>query len=183
MSAPIFGFNQVYALAGWAALTFLQLSDKMPSSSKDRKSWYDENKPSWAVPGYMFPFVWTLMYSALTIAMYYFTRNVQPDSWNIITGVTLYIFHILCNKLWSVAFWNMRSPFYAGLILLFPTILSACGLVVAFIVNQSGLFWVPVMCLSIYVAWLFYAAAINIYWINNNLPVTNQREKAEIKSL
>lgn len=177
----IFGFHQVAAVAAWAALTFMQLSQRTSMKNKD---WYDLERPMWALPGYVFPWVWTLMYSALTIAMYYFTRNTKPDSWNIITAVTLYIFHIMCNKLWSVYFWDMNDPETALNILVFPMMLSASGLMCAFIIGQSGLFWIPVMCLGIYALWLFYAAALNIHWVNQNLETMSpdEREASKVKT-
>lgn len=91
MSA-IFGFNEAAAVCAWAVFTFWQVSSY--GSNKSRK-WYDNNKPDWAPPGYVFPIIWFLLYTACTIAIFYFTQNVQPDSWNIILGVIMYIVHML----------------------------------------------------------------------------------------
>ena len=166
MSA-IFGFNEATAAVSWAIFTFWQFSS-YTSSGKSRR-WYDNNKPDWAPPGWVFPGVWFILYAACTTAIFYFTQNVQPDSWNIILGVIMYILHMLANKYWSVLFWDMNDPESAVNVLVFVMLPTGAALMVAFIVNQSGIFWVPVMLLSIYIAWLLYAAALNVHWVNKRL--------------
>lgn len=168
----IFGFNEVAAIAAWSVIVFTQFSKQ--GGRKDKK-WYQDNKPSWSPPASWFPIIWMIMYSALVTAMFYFTKYTQPDSWNLIVGVVLFIFHMYWNKMWSVYFWEMDDPQGALYILMYHMILSAAGLMVTFIVNQTGLYWVPVMLLSIYSAWLLYAAALNIYWVNKQLETRTRQ--------
>ena len=126
--------------------------------------------------------------------MYYFTRNVQADSWNLILGVVMYIVHMLgewnetvswkkltffhkANKYWSVLFWDMNDPESAVNVLVFVMLPTSVALMVAFIINQTGIFWVPVMLLSIYIAWLIYAAALNVHWVNKRLSTTDNGDE------
>jgi len=164
--STIFGFNDAWPIMAWSIFTFWQLSSY--TQTKGRK-WYDDNRPDWALPGYLFPIIWFVLYSACTVAIYYFTKHTQPDSWNIILGVVMYMIHMAANKFWSVLFWDMNDPESAVNILVFVMIPTGIALMVSFIINQTGIFWVPVMLLSIYIAWLVYAAALNVHWVNNRL--------------
>ena len=169
-----FGFNEAWPIAAWGVFTFWQISAY--TQTQGRK-WYDENRPEWGLPGRVFPFIWFLLYSACTIAMYYFTKNVQPDSWNIILGVVMYMVHMAANKFWSVLFWDMDDPEAAVNVLVFVMLPTSVALMVAFIINQTGIFWVPVMLLAIYIAWLVYAAALNVHWVNKRLSTRDQERK------
>lgn len=73
------------------------------------------------------------------------------------------------NKYWSVLFWDMEDPESAVNVLVFVMLPTGVALMVSFIINQTGLYWVPVMLLSIYIAWLLYAAALNVHWVNKRL--------------
>lgn len=163
---PIFGFNEVVAICAWGAFTFYQFSSL---GSWKSRSWYDDNAPAWGPPGYVFGIIWTILYAATTTAMFYFTQNSQADSWQLILGVVMYMVHMYFNKLWSVYFWDYNDPRGALYILIFPILLTGVGLLIAMVVDQSGLFWVPVMLLCIYIAWLLYALALNVYWVNMDL--------------
>lgn len=174
--AAIFGFNEVASIAAWTVIVFTQFSKQGGRKDQD---WYQDNKPSWSPPASWFPVIWMLLYSALVTAMFYFTKNTEPDSWNLIVGVVLFIFHMYWNKMWSVYFWEMNDPQGALYILIYHMLLSAIGLMVVFIVNQTALFWVPVMLLSIYLAWLVYAAALNLYWVNLKLETKSARRCRE----
>lgn len=176
MSA-VFGFNQVASIAAWSVLVFWQFS-KRTGGTKD-KSWYEDNKPWYGPPAAAFPIVWTLLYAALVVAMFYFTQNTPADSWQLITGVVLFIFHIYWNKMWSVYFWDMNDPDTALNVLLFPMLISGIALMIVFIVNQTGLFWVSVMLLGVYLLWLLYATVLNIYWVDKKLETMSPDERDE----
>lgn len=159
-----FGFVECYTIVAWAALIFWQWTSYTSSSSK---KWYTSRKPYWMPPSWVFPLAWTLLYSALTVMMFYFTQDTAADSWQLILGFTLFVFHIACNKEWSVAFWDRKSPRQAFWILVALMLPTSLVLYVPFIVdNQTALYYVPVIMVSLYNAWLLYAAVLNYYWIS-----------------
>lgn len=159
-----FGFIECVAISAWIPLIFMQWSR---FSSMGDQSWYKSKKQRWMPPAWLFPVAWTLLYAALVIMMIFFTKNTLPDSWQLITGMVLFLFHIYWNKEWSVAFWDRNSPkeaFWILVVLMLPTSLV---LYVPFIVeNQDAAFYyVPVIMVTLYNAWLFFASVLNFYWL------------------
>lgn len=71
----------------------------------------------------------------------------------------------------------MNDPESAVNVLVFVMLPTSVALMVAFIINQTGIFWVPVMLLSIYIAWLIYAAALNVHWVNKRLSTTDNGDE------
>ena len=172
MSA-LFGFNDAWPVVAWAVFTFFQISSY---SNTRGRAWYDRHRPSWGPPGWMFPIIWFILYAACTVAIYYFTKNAAPDSWNIILGVVMYIVHMLANKFWSVLFFDMNDPESAVNVLVFVMIPTGVALLISFIIDQTGIYWVPVMLLSIYLAWLvFLAAPLNVHWVNKRLGTNDEK--------
>lgn len=158
-----FGFTECYAIAAWISLVFFQWTRY---SSMDDPSWYTSRKRSWMPPAWVFPVAWTLLYSALVIMMFYFTQSTAADTWQIITGFTIFIIHIALNKAWSVAFWDRKNPTYAFWILVIGMLPTSLVLYVPFILdNQTPLYYIPVIMLTLYNLWLIFAAILNFYWM------------------
>lgn len=159
----VFGFIECVAVVAWATLIFWQWTSY--TSMKSTK-WYTDKKPGWMPPSWVFPLAWTLLYSALTIMMFYFTKETAADSWQLIVGFVLFLVHIALNKEWSVAFWDRKNLNQAFWILLVGMLPTSLVLYVPFVVNQtSELYYVPVIMVTIYNAWLIYAAFLNYHWL------------------
>ena len=159
----VFGFNECVAIAGWTALIFMQWTRY--SASSDR-SWYTKRKTKSMPPAWVFPLAWTLLYSALVVMMFFFTQDTLADSWQIILGFTLFLIHIAFNKEWSVYFWDRANPTAAFYILVFGMLPTSLILYVPFIVdNQTIHYYIPVIMVTIYNAWLLYAAYLNYKWM------------------
>lgn len=158
---PIFGFTEAAAAVAWGVFTFYQFS-----SMTNVRSEYERDRPRWAPPGWVFPLVWTLLYAALSVGIFYFTQVCAPDSWQLIVGVVAYIFNIVCNKMWSYLFWDLRRRTAAMNVLIFCMLPSCAALIVASSVGQQsdGLYLVPLIVFAVYTAWLVYALVLNIYW-------------------
>lgn len=159
----IFSSLDALSILGLAAFNYVQFA------TSNGFRWYNSQRPSWAPPGWIFPIVWFLLYSMTTISGYYFIKSAPADSWELITGFTLYFVHMVTNKLWSVFFWSSQSPLIALFILIFIMLPTGIAFIVVVAVNGSYLFEIPVVLFSVYMGWLFYATALNVYWVTNKL--------------
>lgn len=158
-----FGFLQCMAISAWIPLIFMQFTHY---TSMSDQSWYTTKKRRWMPPAWIFPLAWTLLYSAMVVMMYFFTQDTLADSWQLITGFTIFIFHIALNKEWSVYFWDRKRPDIAFWILILGMIPTGLILYVPFVVdNQTPLYFIPVIMVTLYNAWLLFAAILNYYWI------------------
>lgn len=160
MSA-IFGFNQAAAVAGWLAFLLVPISRH---NVEDARAWYEgvrSKRDMWWAPGVLFfPIFWALMYAVLTVTIFYFTQVVAGDTWQFITGFTMFITHIIMLKVWESVFWEARSP--GGAILVFLGIYGTGAVFLACcIVDQSGLYLVPTLLFSAYLLVLMFPLAIN----------------------
>jgi translocator protein len=160
----VFGFLECVAIAAWIPLVFMQWSR---FSSMDDQSWYTSKRRRWMPPAWLFPVAWTLLYSALVIMMFFFTQNTLADSWQLIMGFVLFLFHIYWNKEWGVAFWDQKSPLKAFWILVLFMLPTSLILYVPFIVDNqaNSLYYVPVIMVTLYNAWLLLAIVLNYYWL------------------
>jgi tryptophan-rich sensory protein len=164
----IFGADDALGLLGLAAFNYFQLRQ-----TPDDDRWYKNKRPPWGPPSWLYGGIWSLLYAMTTVAGYYFIKMVPADSWQLIAGFTLYTVHMAANKLWSVFFWapRMRSgPLVAALVLGLIMIPTAIGFLVIAAFDGFYLFAVPVVLWSIYLVWLLYALALNIYWVQHAHP-------------
>lgn len=169
----MFGFTEAMALIAWGILTFYQFVDM--SSPRKQQQWYERHRPEWGPPGSVFPVVWTLLYVMMTVAIFYFTLIVTPDTWQYIAGIVFYLVHIFANKMWSVAFWQWNDPDTALVFLVLLMFPSAVGFIVCTVVGHtSNLFWIPLSFFIVVCLWLMYAAALNMYWVQGDFPTKNK---------
>lgn len=120
-------------------------------------TWYAQlDKPWFNPPNWVFGPVWTLLYALLAFAF-----------WRILTlpagtpgrggAILLYLVQMTANAAWSWAFFGFQSPM-AGLVVIAILWLLIVANMVAFwrLDRLSGWLFVP------YIAWVTFAAALNI---------------------
>jgi tryptophan-rich sensory protein len=159
--AAIFGFNQAAAVAGWTAFALVPISRH---NTEEAQKWYLQRKEElslWWAPGVMFfPIFWAMMYAILVVDIFYFTQVVAADTWQFITGVVMFITHVILLKLWEVIFWERKSP--GGALL---TFLFIYGTIITFlvccIVGQGGLYLVPTLLTASYMLVLMFPMILN----------------------
>lgn len=156
----IFGFQEATAVAAFGAFVFSQILRSFPKNNK----WYKQEKPTWAPNAVVFPIVWTILYAGLTLTAFYFFTNTPPDSWQFIVGFVMFFVHVIANKMWSVVFWKYKNPSLAFSIILL-LIATAVVWLVASIVGQTGLYYVPVIVIPVMITWLLFAAGLNLHWV------------------
>ena len=122
--------------------------------------WYPSlNKPPWTPPNWAFGPVWTLLYTAMAVAMWDVARRAPRDgiAWGIWSG------QLLLNLIWSPIFFWLRDA-WLGLVVI--------GLLWLAIAGCIGVFWgrsrVAAALLVPYLLWVSIAASLNAWvaWFN-----------------
>ena len=121
--------------------------------------WYDGLvKPPWTPPDLVFPWVWTILYITMGVAVWLYWRQCTFTGLN--RPLLLFVFQLLLNAAWSYLFFGLHAPglalWDASLLLI---ILSAT---VVFFWRSSalaGIFLLP------YLFWMFFAVSLNfVIW-------------------
>lgn len=119
-------------------------------------------QPPLSPPGWVFAFVWTLLYLLLGLACYLvWTAGVSERRRD--RALTVYGLSLGCNFLWPIVFFTVRAWLAALLLLVLLWILGAiCLLLFSCIDKRAGKLLIP------YMAWLSFAAYLNFgVWILN----------------
>ncbi len=145
--------RSLIALLAWLSLCFLVAL--FAASVTDPGAWYEQlDKPAWTPPEWVFPPVWTLLYTLMGVAawMVWEHRGRSP-----VTGALgLFVVQLLLNGAWSLLFFGQHAIVAAlvDILLLWAALLAT---VIAFlrIRPAAGILLLP------YLAWVSYAAALN----------------------
>ncbi len=112
-------------------------------------------------PPWIFAPVWTTLYLLMGISAWliWISGDIKK-TWALLT---LFLFHLVLNGLWSYLFFGLQSPSYAlvDIILLFTTILL---MIILFIPVHR----VAAILLFPYLIWVGFASYLNFYiWLKN----------------
>jgi len=115
------------------------------------------NKPPLSPPGWLFPVVWTLLYTLMGLASYLvFTSDTASDT-QIRQALTSYGLQLFFNFFWSILFFNLKSYYFSFIwlcILLFFILLTAWQF---YKINKwAGILMVP------YILWVTFAGYLNL---------------------
>lgn len=113
-------------------------------------------KPPLSPPGWLFPVVWTILYTLMGIASYLVLTSEAPKE-EVGRAINVYLYQLLVNFLWSTWFFNLQWYFFAffWLVLLWVMILVTT---VRFyrISKPAGYLMVP------YLLWVTFAGYLNL---------------------
>jgi benzodiazapine receptor len=140
-----------YAAAGLAGLASAQAG-----------AFYQELKtPPWAPPGWLFGPVWSLLYTAMGVAVWLVWRARGNRS--IRGAFILFALQLAANALWSWLFFAWRQGAWAAL-----DILLLWGLILATIISFWRYSrWAAALLLP-YLAWVSFATVLGItIWLMN----------------
>lgn len=120
------------------------------------------NQPPLAPPGWLFPIVWTVLYTLMGIASYLVLTS-GGDTKEIRKAITVYAYQLIVNFLWPTFFFNFGWYLFAfiWLVLLWVLVLI---MIIQFY-QLSG----PAAYLMIpYLLWITFAGYLNlaIWWLN-----------------
>lgn len=120
------------------------------------------NQPPLSPPAWLFPVVWTILYTLMGISAYLIkTSDANPEEKS--DALTLYHYQLIVNFLWPIFFFNFGWYLFAFFWLLLLWIL------VILMIRQFDKISKPAAYLNIpYLLWLTFAAYLNfgVWWLN-----------------
>lgn len=127
------------------------------STSPAITTWYANlNKPSFNPPNYLFAPVWTILYIFMAIAFYLIWKNELKS--NTIKAKKYFIIQLFLNMFWSVAFFALKMPFMAFLVIIALWIFIFLCIKEFFKINKiAGYLLVP------YLIWVSFATILNLF--------------------
>lgn len=125
--------------------------------------WYQTiERPFFTPPSWLFAPVWTALYSLMGVALWLLWRAPAPaPTKRRLFG--LFAAQLVLNALWSVLFFELRSPALA----LFEIVVLV-GLVAALIRGMAAVHRLAMVLLVPYLAWLGFATILNIGFVLAN---------------
>lgn len=120
------------------------------------------NKPPLSPPGWLFPIVWTILYTLMGVSAY-LIKTADANSEDIANALALYHYQLIVNFLWPVFFFNFGWYLLAFLWLLLLWVLVIFMLISFYKIRPLAAYLnIP------YLIWLTFAAYLNfgIWWLN-----------------
>ena len=120
------------------------------------------NKPALSPPAWLFPVVWTLLYTLMGISSYLILTSGAGRE-EVYNALSVYAYQLVVNFLWPTFFFNFCWFFFAFLWLLLLIFLVAAMIREFYKISK------PAAYLNIpYLVWLLFAGYLNftIWWLN-----------------
>ena len=119
-------------------------------------------KPPLSPPGWLFPVVWTILYTLMGIAVYLVVTSnaTQKDKR---TALTIYGVQLFFNFLWSIIFFNREDFLFAFIWLVALWALIIANIILFYRISKpAGIMLIP------YLLWVTFAGYLNfaIYLLN-----------------
>lgn len=136
----------------------------------DISPWYRAlRRPSWQPPDWLFGPAWTLILGLGSLSLYLALRH-YPDGGRRWLIFGLFVLNGVLNVLWSPLFFTLRRPDWA---LAEVPFLWLSILVPMVIVQPAS--WTASLLLAPYLAWVSFAAVLNLTLVRLNRPFGQQR--------
>lgn len=149
------GFGAAVAAAGWMGARY---------SPRDLRTrlWYRRlNKPSFNPPKYVFPIVWTFLYSLIAISGWRVWQH--RDSAERTAALRLWISQLLTNAEWTKLFFGKHLP-----TLSLANIVSLQAAVIGYILEARKVDKAAAALFAPYAAWIAFAAVLNEEIVRRN---------------
>ncbi len=120
------------------------------------------NKPAFAPPGWLFPVVWTILYTLMGISSYLvLTSGAEKEE--IQNALKIYTYQLIVNFLWSTFFFNFEWYLFAFIWLVLLWIL-----VLLMILRFKDISKLAAYLNIPYILWLTFAGYLNFaIWLLN----------------
>ena len=113
------------------------------------------SKPPLSPPGWLFPLVWTILYTLMGIASYLVFTSGQ-DSDEIKWALQVYALQLIFNFFWTILFFNFELYFFAFFWLIALLALIILTTVLFYKVSKPAAYlMIP------YIIWVTFAAYLN----------------------
>lgn len=120
------------------------------------------DKPSLAPPAWLFPVVWTILYTLMGVSSYLVLTS-NADKEEIQNALKIYALQLLVNFLWPTFFFNFQWYLFA-----FFWLILLWGLVLLMIWRFKDISKVAAYLNIPYILWLTFAAYLNFsIWLLN----------------
>ena len=112
-------------------------------------------KPPLSPPGWLFPVVWTILYTLMGIASYLVLTSEAPKE-EIVKALNVYLYQLLVNFLWSTWFFNFQWYLFAFFWLVLLWVMILVTLVRFYRISKlAGYLLIP------YLLWVTFAGYLN----------------------
>ncbi len=131
--------------------------------TRDSMSTFESiNQPPLSPPAWLFPVVWTILYTLMGIASYLVLESAAAPAQKK-SAITAYAVQLAVNFFWSIFFFNMQAYLFS-----FIWILLLWVLIIVTIVRFSRVSRTAAWLLAPYLVWVTFAAYLNfaIYLLN-----------------
>jgi len=125
--------------------------------------WYAQlQKPSFAPPNWLFGPMWVSLYLLMAVAAFLVWQKGLAFP-GVRLALTIFLFQLLLNTIWSPVFFGLRSPL-AGAVIIVLLWLAILATIIAFMKISPSAAWLLVP----YILWVSLATALNIsiYFLN-----------------
>lgn len=114
------------------------------------------NKPPLSPPGFLFPIVWTILYTLMGIASYLiFSANANREDIN--NALTVYALQLAVNFFWSIFFFNLRWYLFSFFWLILLWVLILDTIILFFRISKPAAY-----LLIPYLIWVTFAGYLNL---------------------
>ena len=120
------------------------------------------NKPPLSPPTWLFPVVWTILYTLMGISSYLILTS-EAEREEVQNALSIYAYQLAVNFLWPTFFFNFQWYFFSFLWLLLLIVLVAAMIREFYKISKPAAFLnIP------YLIWLIFAGYLNltIWWLN-----------------
>ena len=109
--------------------------------------------PPLSPPSYLFPIVWSILYSLIGTSYYIYRKNNNDDS----LTIRLYYIQLILNYLWSIIFFTLKLRTLA-VIWIIVLAITIIYLVIRFYKEERTSFYLLIP----YILWVLFATYLNI---------------------
>lgn len=114
-------------------------------------------KPPFALPGSLFPVVWTVLYILMGVAFFLFQTSGANEK-DLNDGKLFFYTQLFFNFLWPIVFFNFKLPFTAFILLVILFVFTAITVVKFYQSSKlSGIFLLPYLLYILYAGYLNFA--------------------------
>ena len=159
-------------LLGVLVLCFLVAGSASYFTMQSVNSWYlTLNKPDWTPENRVFPIVWTVLYTLMSLAFWWvltlnptYKEGKKPNVVNKKVVMIPFFIQLFLNFSFSYFFFFERSPFM-GMLVTFLLLAAVIWTMIAF--GRYSVF--AIVLLVPYVLWMIYATALSfsIWYLNS----------------
>ena len=118
------------------------------------------NQPALSPPGFLFPIVWTILYTLMGISAAIIYKSDDPERTQ---ALKIYAFQLIVNFLWTIIFFNLRQFLFAFIWLVLLDVLVVI-MISKFHKISPLAAWLQIP----YLLWILFATYLNlgIYLLN-----------------